>query len=307
MIGIGVPDYTMFLPSCPFPTFKLKTMTIEELRELFSDMLSKGIEPMLCDTEIPRYEASVPCGNPTMCAEDLVGTELLPRQLLSMNPEFMVPVRGDSMKDAGIVAGDMVKVMGDTRISDGDIVLACIDGEYTLKTYFEDDEGQRWLVPQNERYDPILLSQQHNVRLLGTVKEVVKRAPRVASKLCSKAIARWKAAQPVAPVISQLQVSQAIREVAPMVEVARQWYAVYRVLADLNVVREDDFDTFINMVVTEVPQHKNLPTRTEMQRMAVQSFAKPVSLWRADNAPVMGKRYNDYLRIAQRTRELLGC
>ena len=52
--------------------------------------------------------------------------------------------------------------------------------------------------------------------------------------------------------------------------------------------------------------HKALPIRAEMQRMAVQSFAKPVALWRAGNAPVQGKRYNDYLKIAQQMMRLLG-
>ena len=76
-------------------------------------------------------------------------------------------------------------------------------------------------------------------------------------------------------------------------------------MADLNIVREDDFDTFIDMVKAEVPRHKNLPQRAEMQRMAVDSFSKPLALWRPENAPVQGKRYNDYLAIAQKTKEML--
>ena len=54
-----------------------------------------------------------------------------------------------------------------------------------------------------------------------------------------------------------------------------------------------------------VPEHKPLPTIVEMQRLAVQSFSKPVAMWRADNAPVKGKRFKDYLHIAQRTKALL--
>ena len=88
-------------------------MTIEELRELFSDMLSKDLEPMLCDTEVPKYDTKIPCGEPTICYEDSVESVLLPKELLSMNPEFMIPVRGDSMTGAGIETGDVVKVIGD--------------------------------------------------------------------------------------------------------------------------------------------------------------------------------------------------
>ena len=72
-------------------------MTIEELRELFSDMLSKDLEPMLCDTEVPKYDTKIPCGEPTMCYGDSGESVLLPKELLSMHPEFMIPVRGDSI------------------------------------------------------------------------------------------------------------------------------------------------------------------------------------------------------------------
>ena len=104
-----------------------------------------------------------------------------------------------------------------------------------------------------------------------------------------------------------MQVSRAIREIALSISVARQWYAVYRTMADLCIVGEGDYDTFIEMVKTEVPKHTSLPSRTEMLRMAVDSFTKPVALWRVGNAPVQGKRYNDYLAIAQKTKELLGA
>ena len=231
---------------------------------------------------------------------------LLPKELLSMHPEFLIPVRGDSMKDVGIETGDIVKVIGDVTPSDGDIVLAYIDGEFTLKTYCEDEDGAPWLVPQNEAYDAFPLKEQQNVWVLGVAKEVIKRAPRISYRSCMKQIGEAKAKLKESLEISPLQVSRAIREIAQLIEIARQWYAVYRVLADLNVVPEDDFDGFIEMVTDEVPHHKALPTRAEMQRMAVQSFAKPVALWRAGNAPVQGKRYNDYLKIAQQTMRLLG-
>ena len=150
-------------------------MTIEELRELFSDMLSKDLEPMLCDTEVPKYDTKIPCGEPTICYGDNVESVLLPKELLSMHPEFMIPVRGDSMIGARIEPGDVVKVIGDMMPYDGDIVLACVDGEYTLKTYCEDEEGRKWLLPQNENYQPILLNGVSNVRIYGCVKEVVKK------------------------------------------------------------------------------------------------------------------------------------
>ena len=280
-------------------------MTIEELRSLFSDMLSKDMRPMLCDTEVPLYDASVPCGNPTLCPDDFVETVLLPKELLSIHPEFVVTVKGDSMKDAGIESGDAVKVMGDTKPYDGDIVLASIDGEYTLKTYFEDEEGRIWLVPQNEEYVPILLDGSKPVKIYGKVRETMKTAHRVPTKLCAKAVKRALKAKEVKPKISDAKVSYAFREIAPMITAARLWYAVYRMMADYSVVEVEDFDTFIDKLKTEVPHHEHIPLKVELQRMAVQSFAKPVKQWKPDNAPVKGQRYKSYVDIANKTEELL--
>ena len=55
-----------------------------------------------------------------------------------------------------------------------------------------------------------------------------------------------------------------------------------------------------------LPEHGHLPVTKEVQRMAVQSFAKRVSMWRPDNAPVSGSRFQDYLSIALMMGRLLG-
>ena len=280
-------------------------MTIDELKALFQELEKQGLNPMLCDREIPMYDASVPCGNPTICSGESVDMASFPKELLSIQPEFMVSVKGDSMKDVGITTGDMVKVMADTTPYDGDIVLAYIDGECTLKTYCEDEDGQIWLVPQNEAYHPILLDGKMNVRIFGTVKEIVKRAPRVAYKQCIRAIRKERTAAVKAQQISKRRIRFAIREIAPNVVIGRQWYAVYRAMADLKVVTENDYEQFCTMVKDEVPEHEHLPVRDEIQRLAMLSFAKPVNLWREDNAPVQGKRFNDYLCLAQEMKRLL--
>ena len=180
-------------------------MDIEELRELFRQLIAQGITPMLCDTEVPKYDTSVPCGEPTPCYEDGVETILLPKELLSMHPEFLIPVRGDSMKGVGIVTGDVVKVTGDITPNDGDIVLATIDGEYTLKTYCTDEDGLHWLVPQNDAYEPILLDGQRKVRIYGRVKEIVKTAPRVGFNACMKVIRKAKEQLPKVPTRQQVE------------------------------------------------------------------------------------------------------
>lgn len=280
-------------------------MTLEELKTLFGEMLSKGMRPMLCDTEVPLYDSSVLRGDPTKCADALLESMLMPKEMISMHPEIMITVWGEWMKNAGVELGDIARVMMDALPLDGDIVLANIDGEFSLKTYFEDEEGRKWLVPQNEDYSPILLDGSQKVRIWGVLKQIVKTAPRVPIRLCTKAVKKSLKAKEVIPEISLAKVSYAIQEIAPEIIAARLWYSVYRMMADYKVVQVEDFDTFIDMLKREVPNHEHIPLKVELQRLAVQSFAKPVKQWRPDNAPVKGQRYKSYVAIAYKTEDLL--
>lgn len=280
-------------------------MTLEELRDLFSDMLSKNMRPMLCDTKVPKYNASVPCGDPTLCYEEDMENMLLPKGLLSMHPEFMLPVKGDSMVGAGITAGDMVKVIGDVTPYDGDIVLACVNGEYTLKTFCEDEKGMKWLLPQNERYQPILLEENTSARIYGRVKEVVKQTVRMSYRDCLKIINRAKQASKDKNIVTREMAERAIREIAEMVKQGRQWYAVHRALEEKDVIDEDDYTGVCKMIAEQVPFHKHLHMADELQRMAVLSFRKPVRQWNPKDAPVKGKRFTDYQQIGLRMLALL--
>lgn len=280
-------------------------MNEEELKEVFKDLEEQGWEPQLCDTPVPYFENAVMCGNPADVGDLIWGMEMYPKDFFDNENEFMVTVRGDSMKDVNITEGDKVIVRATKSFQDGDILVVLIDGDYTLKSFCKDEEGRPWLIPQNAAYMAFPLNETQNVRVRGVVIEVIKSKPRVAFRSCMKEINRARAASTEVKTISPQQVSQAIREVAPMINIKRKWYAVYRAMADLKIMKESDYETFIEMVKKEVPQHKALPTLMEMQRIALQSFIKPVSLWRPQNAPVKGKRFKEYLEIAQRTIELL--
>ncbi|MBQ9666231.1 MAG: hypothetical protein IJV33_07155 [Bacteroidaceae bacterium] len=282
----------------------MNNMDENELKKIFEALRAAGWEPMLCDTPVPYYDNAVMCGVPADVG-DVVEDEvrMMPKEFLSMQPEFMVKVQGDSMRDAGIVEGDVVKVVTQVQAADGDIVLAVVNGEVTVKTYCEDEEGQPWLVPQNADYSAFPLRGGDRVWIIGVVKQVVKQAPRIKYRSCIQLINKAKEQHPV--VVSPMQVGRAIRGVAPMVEVARQWFAVYRAMVDASVVGEDDFEGFCTLVSDEVPRHGHLPVRDELQRMATLSFAKPVRRWDAENAPVRGKRFNDYLKIARYMEQLL--
>ena len=280
-------------------------MNEKELRELFRDLERCDLQPLLCDTPVPLFDSRVPCGGPTMCYDEAAEQMWLPQSLLTEHPEYCLTVKGDSMKGAGIETGDKVKIEGDITAQDGDIVLASIDGEFTLKTYCQDEEGLRWLVPQNERYSPILLTEQSNAKIYGRVKEIVKPAPRMKFSECMKTIRKAKLEAAAPKRVTREQAAEAIREVAPTVQVGRQWYAVYRPMVQRGVIAGEDYDGFVCLVKEAVPEHKSLPTVRQLQRVAVGSFTKSVTMWREDNAPVQGKRFKDYVSIAKMTLKIL--
>jgi len=84
---------------------------------------------------------------------------------------FALRVRGESMLDAGILPGDLVVVHQQQRASTGDIVVAMIDGEATVKT-LRRRGGHVWLMPENPEYQPI---PGDNAEILGKVTAVVRR------------------------------------------------------------------------------------------------------------------------------------
>ena len=280
-------------------------MNESELKAIFEQLRAEGWAPMLCDTNLPFYDRSIPCGIPTMIGDDAPGSIPWPRDLLSMQPEFTIVIKGDSMIDAGLVSGDMVKVVCDVVPQDGDIVLASIDGESTIKVYCEDDEGYPWLVPQNKAYNAIALKDKTNVRIIGRVKEIIKQAPRVPYRECMKIIRKAKQELMERNEVTPEQVTKAIMVVSSMVMNGRQWYAVFRALVDKKQLGKTDYEEFCMLVARTVPCHDHLPVADQMQRLAVQSFAKPIVLWDKNDAPVKNKPFEDYKRIALKMLDML--
>ena len=89
------------------------------------------------------------------------------------NPStFLFTVVGDSMVDVGIFEGDTVVVHKCSDAKSGDIVLAFIDGGYTLKTLRKKD-GEIWLEPANPKYP--ILKPKESLEIFGVVKGVIRK------------------------------------------------------------------------------------------------------------------------------------
>ena len=279
-------------------------MNEKELKEVLEQLRQAGVEAMLCDTQVPLSSIAVKCGVPTMPGDkDADEFVWLPKALVGSHPEIFVPAIGDSMTGANIDEGDRLRVQLGVSCHDGDNVLALSDGCSTVKTFFLDEDGTQWLVPQNDKYEAILLTGKYDVYIVGRVIGVEKQTPHTSFRDCQKAVKRTKNKLKIARQLPTEQVDKIISEMGSEVRHARQWYAVYRVLVDNQQADENSMSIFCERVTALLPGHGHLPTARELQRMAVQSFAKPVALWSAVNAPVSGVRFNDYLRIARMTAE----
>lgn len=281
-------------------------MKTDELRELMDLLEAAGVRAELCDTPVRVSALSAVCGVPREIGDDEWDDYiLLPKALVGRHPVMMVPAEGDSMAGAGIAPGDSLRVCFGMTVNDGDIVLAWLDGRCTVKTFFTDDEGRRWLVPQNDNYDAIMLTEEMNARMLGVVQGVEKASPRVQTRSLSQSVRRTQGRQRAAKKLSDGEVNALIVRIGTEVAHARQWFAVYKAMAEYGVTDEGDYQGFCARVRGTVPAHGHLPDAREVARMEVQSFSKPVAMWAETNAPVSGTRFRDYLRIALTMKDYL--
>ena len=88
---------------------------------------------------------------------------------------FFARVSGDSMIHAGINDGDLVVIDKSLMAHSGDIVVAFLDGEFTLKEYRHDEANQcGWLVPANDLYPPLRVTADNEFLIWGVVTYSIK-------------------------------------------------------------------------------------------------------------------------------------
>ncbi len=107
----------------------------------------------------------VTAGQPILAVENIEDTFPLPADLVHNETVFMLKVWGDSMIEAGILNGDQILVRQQSSARNGDIVVAMIGDEATVKRFFKEKTLIR-LQPENAAMDPIY---SQNVTILGKV------------------------------------------------------------------------------------------------------------------------------------------
>ncbi len=136
--------------------------------------------------EAPEAEASaqsveipivgrVAAGAPILAVQNLEGTVIVDRSFIASRRDvFALRVKGDSMIEAGILDGDLIFARQQQTAEDGQMVVAQIDDEATVKYFHPEPNGVR-LEPANSAYKPIWVAEDRNFSIAGLVIGVLRR------------------------------------------------------------------------------------------------------------------------------------
>ncbi|HSH86095.1 MAG TPA: translesion error-prone DNA polymerase V autoproteolytic subunit, partial [Methylophilus sp.] len=121
---------------------------------------------------LPLFQSKVPAGFPSP-ADDHVDKRLDPNEYLidQADTTFFVTIQGESMIDVGLMPGDKAVIDKGKVAVVGDIVLAMVDGGFTIKTLAEQKDGRPKLLPANAsgKYAPILIQEPMQFQIWGVV------------------------------------------------------------------------------------------------------------------------------------------
>lgn len=103
--------------------------------------------------------------------QDYLGEEIVSSEEYKSG-DFFLKVKGDSMKDSGIIEGSLVYVKATNVVRNGDIAVVCVDDEVTIK-FYEKRKDEIALIPSNSSYETKVFSPKeapkHNIKIIGKV------------------------------------------------------------------------------------------------------------------------------------------
>lgn len=137
-------------------------------RALRSEMPAGNPMP---ETVVMPVVGKVAAGVPITAQENVEGEFVLPASFARASDGFMLRVQGDSMVEAAILDGDLIVVRPQATANNGEIVVAMLDGEATVKRFFK-ESGRVRLQPENRAMEPIY---SNDVTIVGRVEAVVRK------------------------------------------------------------------------------------------------------------------------------------
>ncbi|MBO5478455.1 MAG: transcriptional repressor LexA [Clostridia bacterium] len=120
--------------------------------------------------EVPVI-GKITAGAPILAVENITDTFPIPIDFVGNSESFMLTVRGESMIEAGILDGDYILIKRQENANNGEIVVALIEDEATVKTFYKEKDHIR-LQPENSTMDPIIVP---DCKILGKVAGVFRK------------------------------------------------------------------------------------------------------------------------------------
>ena len=136
-----------------------KARSIEIIRTPRTNVIDVVAVPML---------GNIPAGTPISAEESRSDAVYVQANVVGDGPCFVLSVTGDSMEDADLLEGDIVVVRQQPLAEHGEIVVASVNGEVTLKRLSIRDGNIR-LMPENRRFQPIEITPECELKILGRV------------------------------------------------------------------------------------------------------------------------------------------
>jgi repressor LexA len=143
-------------------TDHIKALQRKGYIKVYNDM-SRGIQvtksrkKSAANEDMLPIVGSVAAGSPIEAVENIEDHVEVAPGLFKQKPTYLLRVRGDSMKDAGILDGDLIAVRKTATANNGEIVVARIDDEVTVKR-LKIKKSSAALLPENKAYKPILVA-----------------------------------------------------------------------------------------------------------------------------------------------------
>ena len=134
---------------------RLQSNTLRALNEARGKQFSLPL-PSLAQLTLPLV-GRVAAGNPILAQENIDQTYLLEASLFPRRPDYLLKVKGMSMRDAGIIDGDLLAVQKTSDARNGQIVVARLDDEVTVKRLHRTRHTIE-LLPENPDFEPIIVA-----------------------------------------------------------------------------------------------------------------------------------------------------
>jgi repressor LexA len=121
------------------------------------------------------FEGILAAGRPMLAEEHIEGRYQIDPKIFQPRAHYLLKVRGMSMKDIGIMDGDLVAVHRTPEVRNRQVVVARLDNEVTVKRYKQDGKIV-WLLPENEEFEPIRVDlKEQSLIIEGIVVGVLRQ------------------------------------------------------------------------------------------------------------------------------------